>query len=64
MSQALQEVQSVAWSLSDPGLLRTQAYINGEWADADGGATFEVRNPATHEVVAEVADCGVDETRR
>ena len=64
MSQALEEIQSVAWSLSDPGLLRTQAYINGEWVDADGGATFEVHNPATHEVVAEVADCGVDETRR
>ena len=35
------------WSLSDPQLLRTQAYINGAWVDADSGATFDVTNPAT-----------------
>ena len=64
MSQALQETARVDWSLNDPSLLRTQAYINGEWVDADSGKTFKVYNPATHEVVAEVADVGVDETRR
>jgi succinate-semialdehyde dehydrogenase/glutarate-semialdehyde dehydrogenase len=64
MSQALQETASVDWSLSDPSLLRAQAYINGEWVDADSGATFKVYNPATHEVVAEVADVGTAETRR
>jgi succinate-semialdehyde dehydrogenase/glutarate-semialdehyde dehydrogenase len=64
MSQALQEVASVDWSLSDPSLLKTQAYINGEWVDADNGETFKVLNPATHEVVAEVANVGADETRR
>ena len=64
MSQALQEVASVDWSLNDPSLLKTQAYINGEWVDADDGATFKVLNPATHEVVAEVADVGEAETRR
>jgi succinate-semialdehyde dehydrogenase/glutarate-semialdehyde dehydrogenase len=64
MSQALQEAARVDWSLSDPSLLRTQAYIDGKWVDADNGATFKVYNPATHEVVAEVADVGADETRR
>jgi succinate-semialdehyde dehydrogenase/glutarate-semialdehyde dehydrogenase len=64
MSQALQETARVDWSLSDPGLLRTQAFIDGQWVDADSGATFKVYNPATHEVVAEVADVGADETRR
>lgn len=44
--------------------LRTQAFIDGEWVDAEGGATFAVTDPATDEIVAEVADCGVGEARR
>ena len=50
--------------LQDPTLLRTQAYVGGEWIDADSGATFDVTDPATDDVVASVADLGVDETRR
>ncbi len=50
--------------LKDPGLLKTQAYINGEWVDADDGATFDVHNPANQEVVATVANVGAAETRR
>jgi succinate-semialdehyde dehydrogenase/glutarate-semialdehyde dehydrogenase len=50
--------------LQDPTLLRTQAYIGGEWIDADTGATFDVTDPATGDVVASVADLGVEETRR
>lgn len=49
-------------SLLDPGLLRTQSYINGQWADAGSGATFEVNNPATGEVLARVADHGATQT--
>jgi len=41
--------------LKDPSLLAELAYSNGQWIDGDGG-TFEVRNPATGEVVANVAD--------
>jgi succinate-semialdehyde dehydrogenase/glutarate-semialdehyde dehydrogenase len=29
-------------SLSDPGLLKSQAYIDGQWVDADSGETFAV----------------------
>ena len=50
--------------LKDPSLLKTQAYINGEWVDADDGATFKVYNPANHDVIAEVASVGAAETRR
>jgi len=50
--------------LKDPGLLHTQAYIDGEWIDADDGATLEVLNPATGEMVAGVASVGQAETRR
>lgn len=64
MSQALEASAAKDWALSDPSLLKTQAYINGEWVDADNGATFKVYNPANHEVLAEVADVGASETRR
>src|SRR5579883_2714792 len=39
-------------------------FINGEWQDADSGKTFAVKNPATGEILARVADGGVAETRR
>jgi succinate-semialdehyde dehydrogenase/glutarate-semialdehyde dehydrogenase len=63
MSQALKSTGR-EWSLSDPGLLKTQAYINGEWVDADSGETFPVYNPANNEVIVEVANVGAAETRR
>ncbi len=50
--------------ISDPILVKTQAYINGQWVDADNGATLAVTNPANGEVIAEVAKCGTAETRR
>lgn len=50
--------------INDPALLKTRAYINGDWIDADEGETFSVANPATGEVVAEVAKCGTAETKR
>jgi len=50
--------------LSDQALLKTQAYINGQWQDADSGETVPVSNPATGEVIAEVAKCSTAETRR
>ena len=49
-------------TLSDNGLLKNQAYINGEWVDAKSGATFPVTNPATGETIAEVAKVGASET--
>ncbi|MEZ5477350.1 MAG: NADP-dependent succinate-semialdehyde dehydrogenase [Thiolinea sp.] len=50
--------------LKDNSLFRQQAYINGEWVDADSGETFEVTNPATGEVLGTVPMMGADETRR
>jgi len=50
--------------ISDEGLLRSQAYVNGQWSDADSGETFDVLDPATGNVVASVAKCGTAETRR
>jgi succinate-semialdehyde dehydrogenase/glutarate-semialdehyde dehydrogenase len=45
-------------------LLLDKGYVGGEWIDADEGETFEVRNPATGELLAQVPRMGVGETRR
>ena len=53
---------NLASLLKDPSLLVTKAYIGGEWVDGEGGATFDVINPARGDVIAQVADikcCGM-----
>ena len=47
-------------NLKDPTLLKTDAYIGGEWVAPTN--RYAVYNPANGEVVAEVADCGKAET--
>lgn len=54
----------MTFSLRDNSLVQTRAYIEGQWCDADSGETFEVLNPAAGEVLAKVAKCATDETRR
>jgi succinate-semialdehyde dehydrogenase/glutarate-semialdehyde dehydrogenase len=49
--------------LKDASLFRTASFINGEWIAATSGKTFVVDNPADASLVAEVADCGADETK-
>jgi succinate-semialdehyde dehydrogenase / glutarate-semialdehyde dehydrogenase len=51
-------------SLNDSDLFRQQCYIGGRWCDADNAKTFPVHNPATGELLADVPDMGVAETRR
>jgi succinate-semialdehyde dehydrogenase/glutarate-semialdehyde dehydrogenase len=41
--------------------LRTDLWIGGEWVAAESGATFEVQDPGTEQVIATVADGGADE---
>ncbi len=50
--------------ISDKGLLKKQAYVDGQWIDADSGEQFAILNPATGETIAEIAKCGTAETRR
>jgi len=50
--------------LNDPSLLRQQAYVNGQWCEADSGARTEIRNPATDELIGSVPNMGRAETRR
>ena len=48
-------------SLSDPSLLKSQAYINGQWVDADNGATFPVTNPANGETLARLSQATAED---
>ena len=50
--------------LRDPDLLRTQAFVGGEWVDAAGGATHQVMNPATREPIGAVPEMGAADARR
>ncbi|WP_212632054.1 NAD-dependent succinate-semialdehyde dehydrogenase [Pseudomonas sp. KB-10] len=50
--------------LTDLNLLREQAYIDGQWVEADNEARFAVTNPANGELIAEVASVGQVETAR
>ena len=50
--------------LSDPDLLKTEAFVAGRWlAASETGATVAVTDPASGEVLAALPDCGVAETR-
>jgi succinate-semialdehyde dehydrogenase/glutarate-semialdehyde dehydrogenase len=42
--------------LSDPGLFRTESYVDGKWVS--GETRFQVSNPANREIIAEVCDVG------
>ena len=48
--------------LADPGLLRMQCLVDGQWIDHKDGATCDVGNPATGERLGTVPDLGADET--
>ena len=60
----LDQITKLADLLKDPSLLATQAYLAGDWVDADDGATFDVTNPARGDVIASVADLTRAETAR
>lgn len=50
--------------LRDPLLLKTQAFIDGQWVNSDNNEFLSVTNPANDELIANVAKCGQQETRR
>jgi succinate-semialdehyde dehydrogenase/glutarate-semialdehyde dehydrogenase len=49
--------------MKNPELLRNTCLIDGEWLAATG-ASMEVRNPATGDLVGSVPSFGAPETRR
>ncbi len=60
--QAPMTSTSVTPALADPTLLRTQAFLDGQWIDAD--QRFDVHNPATGARIAAVPKLGPDEAER
>jgi succinate-semialdehyde dehydrogenase/glutarate-semialdehyde dehydrogenase len=49
--------------LTEQRLFRQQCYVDGAWLDADDGASIEVTNPATGEILGTVPKMGSAETR-
>jgi succinate-semialdehyde dehydrogenase/glutarate-semialdehyde dehydrogenase len=57
--------QSLLAKLKNPSLVTARAYIAGQWIDrSDSGATFDVTNPSTGEVIATLPDLSRAETAR
>ena len=52
-----------ALTLADDALLRSDAYVDGQWCEANNKSRFEVRNPATGAFIASLPDMGADEAR-
>src|SRR5262245_34288743 len=50
-------------TLNDPGLFRQATYVNGAWTTERSGATIDVDNPATGDVIGTVPRLGAAETR-
>lgn len=50
--------------LCDPELVRHRCFIDGEWFDADSGATIDVVDPATGHSLGTVPKMGAAETSR
>lgn len=57
------EIYDTDLTLNDSGLLKADAYIDGQWRGAADGSRFDVLNPATGAVIASLPDMGVAETR-
>ena len=48
----------LAANLKNPSLLRTSAFVGGEWLETTSGGLFDVTDPATGAVLASVSACG------
>lgn len=44
--------------LKDPSLFKEEAFINGQWIKADSSNMFDVTNPATGDLIGQVANLG------
>lgn len=62
----MSELRDLAYWRAMAGTLqiRAQAHIDGQWADAADGATFDCINPATGARLARVAACGAADVDR
>src|SRR5438067_11401757 len=49
-------VASAPTRAARPRIHQTQCFVDGQWRDSASGKTFQTINPATEEVIAEVAE--------
>lgn len=56
--------ERIMQTLKEPGLYRTQAFVDGRWLDADDHARLSVFNPATGALLGDVPAMGAAETAR
>lgn len=50
--------------LRDENLFRQRCYVDGEWIDADDGATFDITDPANGRIIGTAPALGRRETKR
>ncbi|WP_290697166.1 NAD-dependent succinate-semialdehyde dehydrogenase [Amphritea sp.] len=50
--------------LNNVDLLQSQSFINGQWCGAENGKLFLVKNPATGDTIAEVADLDAEDVTK
>ena len=43
---------------------KNKLFIDGKWLDGEGGATFDVINPASEEVITKVASAGIEDAKK
>jgi len=63
MSNAATAVPNAGLGLKDVRLFRQAAYVDGKWISAASGATLNVDNPATSEILGSVPKLSAAETR-
>ena len=56
MNQTINQSLGQTIKLNDVSLLQTQAFIDGQWINADSDETLPVTNPANNQLLASVAN--------
>ena len=64
MQNTVLKAASIAAEFKDARLFREACYVDGEWIQAQSGATIGVDNPATGEIIGKVPKLGGAETKR
>ena len=50
--------------LKDPSLFKEEAFINNQWVKSSSGSSFPIHNPATGEIIAQVANLGAADAEK
>ena len=50
--------------LKDPSLFKEEAFIDNQWVKSSTGASFAINNPATGEIIAQVANLGATDAEK